>query len=101
MKLANVKVSRGEAEGQGVSAMVRTSKIFIVLEGLVNVEEEIAKLESELKYYRGFLESVRRKLSNEKFVNGAPEAVVANERKKEADALQKIESIESSLKSLK
>ncbi|MDD6507979.1 MAG: valine--tRNA ligase [Bacteroidales bacterium] len=101
VKLANVKVSRGEAEGQGVSAMVRTSKIFIVLEGLVNVEEEIAKLESELKYYRGFLESVRRKLSNEKFVNGAPEAVVANERKKEADALQKIESIESSLKSLK
>ena len=81
--------------------MVRTSKIFIVLEGLINVEEEIAKLESELKYYRGFLESVRRKLSNEKFVNGAPEAVVANERKKEADALQKIESIESSLKSLK
>ena len=101
VKLANVKVSRGEAEGQGVSAMVRTSKIFIVLEGLVNVEEETAKLESELKYYRGFLESVRRKLSNEKFVNGAPEAVVANERKKEADALQKIESIESSLKSLK
>ena len=101
VKLANVKVSRGDAEGQGVSAMVRTSKIFIVLEGLVNVEEEIAKLESELKYYRGFLESVRRKLSNEKFVNGAPEAVVANERKKEADALQKIESIESSLKSLK
>ncbi|MGM9744079.1 MAG: valine--tRNA ligase [Candidatus Cryptobacteroides sp.] len=101
VKLANVKVSRGEAEGQGVSAMVRTSKIFIVLDGLVNVEEEIAKLESELKYYRGFLESVRRKLSNEKFVNGAPEAVVANERKKEADALQKIESIESSLKSLK
>ncbi|MDD6808785.1 MAG: valine--tRNA ligase [Bacteroidales bacterium] len=101
VKLANVKVSRGEAEGQGVSAMVRTSKIFIVLEGLVNVEEEIAKLESELKYYRGFLESVRRKLSNEKFVNGAPEAIVANERKKEADALQKIESIESSLKSLK
>ena len=101
VKLANVKVSRGEAEGQGVSAMVRTSKIFIVLEGLVNLEEEIAKLESELKYYRGFLESVRRKLSNEKFVNGAPEAVVANERKKEADALQKIESIESSLKSLK
>lgn len=101
VKLANVKVSRGEAEGQGVSAMVRTSKIFIVLEGLVNVEEEIAKLESELKYYRGFLESVRRKLSNEKFVNGAPEAVVANERNKEADALQKIESIESSLKSLK
>ena len=101
VKLANVKVSRGKAEGQGVSAMVRTSKIFIVLEGLVNVEEEIAKLESELKYYRGFLESVRRKLSNEKFVNGAPEAVVANERKKEADALQKIESIESSLKSLK
>ena len=101
VKLANVKVSRGEAEGQGVSAMVRTSKIFIVLEGLVNVEEEIAKLESELKYYRGFLESARRKLSNEKFVNGAPEAVVANERKKEADALQKIESIESSLKSLK
>lgn len=100
-KLANVTLSVGEAEGTGVSAMVRTSKIFIALEGLVNVEEEIAKLEAELKYYQGFLSTVRKKLSNEKFVNGAPEAVVANERKKEADALAKIETIETSLKSLK
>ncbi|MCQ2114966.1 MAG: valine--tRNA ligase [Bacteroidales bacterium] len=101
VKLANVNVTVGEAEGTGVSAMVRTSKLFVALEGLVNVEEEIAKLEADLKYYQGFLQSVQRKLSNEKFVNGAPEAVVANERKKEADALAKIETIESSLKSLK
>ncbi|MBQ0043835.1 MAG: hypothetical protein KBT05_02305, partial [Bacteroidales bacterium] len=71
------------------------------LAGLVNVAEEIEKLEKELAYYQGFLNSVRKKLSNEKFVAGAPEAVVANERKKEADALSKIENIEASLKSLK
>ncbi len=101
VKLANVNVTVGEAEGTGVSAMVRTSKLFVELEGLVNVAEEIAKLEADLKYYQGFLQSVQRKLSNEKFVSGAPAAVVENERKKEADALAKIETIESSLKSLR
>ena len=64
-------------------------------------KEEIAKLEAELAYQQKFLESVRRKLSNERFVANAPEAVVAVERKKESDALSKIESITASLNALK
>ncbi|MCQ2165502.1 MAG: valine--tRNA ligase [Bacteroidales bacterium] len=99
-KHAKEKVAAGEADGTGVTVMARTSKLFVELEGLVDVAEEIEKLEKELAYYQGFLNSVRKKLSNEKFVAGAPEAVVANERKKEADALSKIETINASLKSL-
>ena len=59
-----------------------------------------AKREEELNYTRGFLTSVMKKLSNEKFVNGAPEQVVANERKKQADAEVKIAAIEAQLKGL-
>jgi valyl-tRNA synthetase len=65
------------------------------------VEAEIIKLTEELKYTQGFLRSVQGKLSNEKFVAGAPEQVIANERKKEADALAKIATLEQSLASLK
>ena len=100
-KLANVKFDDTVSEGAGVTVMAGTSKVFVALEGLVNVAEEIEKLEKELAYCQGFLASVRKKLSNERFVSGAPEAVVANERKKEADTLAKIETIEASLKSLK
>ncbi|MCQ2136131.1 MAG: class I tRNA ligase family protein, partial [Bacteroidales bacterium] len=100
-KLANVTVEQAAAEGTGAAFMVGTCKLFVALEGLLNVEEEIAKLEADLKYYTGFLKSVRGKLSNERFVANAPEAVVAAERKKEADALSKIETIEASLKSLR
>ena len=102
MKLANVSV--GEADGDMSAAqrfMVRTVEMFIPLTGLINVEEEIAKLEAELEYQRKFLDSVRKKLSNERFVANAPEAVVAVERKKESDSLSKIESITASLNALK
>ena len=98
-KLANVKVSTGEAEGAGVSFMVGTCKMFVALAGMVDVAEEVAKLEADLAYQHKFLASVRGKLSNEKFVAHAPEAVVAVERKKEADCLLRIEAIEASLKS--
>jgi valyl-tRNA synthetase len=67
----------------------------------VDAEAEISKLETELTRLQGFLEGVRKKLSNESFTAHAPEKVVAIERKKEADALLKIENIEKSLKSLK
>jgi valyl-tRNA synthetase len=70
------------------------------MKGAINVEEEIAKLTEELKYNEGFLKSVQKKLSNERFVNNAPEQVITNERKKEADALAKIETIKASLTSL-
>ena len=70
----------------------------IPLEGnLVDVDAEIKKLEKDLAYYEGFLATVRKKLGNERFVASAPEKVVAMERKKENDALEKIEAIRASL----
>ena len=86
---------------EGVSALVRTVEMFIPLAGMVNVEEEIRKIEGELEHQRSFLESVRKKLGNESFVAHAPEKVVAMERKKEADSLSKIESLTASLNALK
>ncbi|RZJ67727.1 MAG: valine--tRNA ligase [Flavobacterium sp.] len=78
-----------------------SNEYFVPVAGAVNVEEEIVKLTEELKYNQGFLKSVQAKLSNEKFVNSAPEKVVAMEKQKEADALAKIATIEQSLESLK
>lgn len=80
---------------------VKSNEYFIPIAGSVNVSEEIEKLESELVYIKGFLASVQNKLSNEKFVSGAPEKVIEMERKKEADALAKIATIEESLTALK
>lgn len=84
-----------------LSFRVKSNEYFIPISGNINVEEEISKLTEELKYIQGFLKSVQAKLSNEKFVNGAPEKVLANEKQKEADALAKIATIEQSLASLK
>ena len=104
-KLANISnasiVEDFGATAEGVSQMIRTVEMYVPLTGKVNVEEEIAKIEAELEYQKKFLESVRRKLSNESFVAHAPEKVVAIERKKEADSLSKIEGYESQLKALK
>ena len=102
VKLANVNVAKAEGDLSAAQRfMVRTVEMFVPLTGLINVEEEIAKLEAELAYQQKFLDSVRKKLSNERFVANAPEAVVAVERKKEADSLSKIESITTSLNALK
>ena len=79
---------------------VKSNEYFIPMEGSIDVEAEIKKLTEELNYTEGFLTSVQKKLSNERFVNNAPEQVVASEKKKEADALAKIETIKSSLASL-
>ncbi|WP_431137335.1 valine--tRNA ligase [Psychroserpens mesophilus] len=80
---------------------VKSNEYFIPMEGSIDVEAEIKKLTEELNYTEGFLKSVQKKLSNERFVAGAPEQVVASEKKKEADALAKIETLKSSLASLK
>jgi len=80
---------------------VKSNEYFIPMDGAIDVEAEIVKLTEELKYTEGFLKSVQKKLSNERFVAGAPEQVIANERNKEADALAKIETLKSSLASLK
>jgi len=79
----------------------KSNEYFIPIAGAINVEEEIAKLTEELKYTEGFLKSVQGKLKNERFVNGAPEKVVALEKQKEADALAKIETLKASLAGLK
>ena len=80
---------------------VKSNEYFIPITGNIDVEAEIAKLTEELNYTKGFLKSVQAKLSNEKFVAGAPANVIENERKKEADALAKIATIEQSLSGLK
>ena len=103
-KLANVSSAEKVADfgdESGVSFMVGTVEVFVPLGGLVDAGEEIAKMESELTRLRGFLEGVRKKLSNEAFTAHAPEKVVELERKKEADALLKIENLENGLKALK
>ena len=84
-----------------LSFRVKSNEYFIPITGNIDVEAEIAKLTAELVYTQGFLKSVQNKLANEKFVAGAPEKVLANEKQKEADALAKIETIELSLAGLK
>ena len=80
--------------------IVKTTQYFIPMGDNVNVEEEIAKLEKDLAYYEGFLNSVMKKLSNERFVSSAPAQVVANERAKQADAEAKIAAIKEQLSAL-
>ncbi len=100
-KAANLGyVLPGAAAGTAVSFLVGTIKMSVPMAGLVNADEERAKLEAELDRQRKFLAGVRAKLSNEKFVAHAPEAVIATERKKESDCLTRIEALEASLGSL-
>ncbi|MCT4631012.1 valine--tRNA ligase [Winogradskyella sp.] len=89
----------GAVEG-ALTYRVKSNEYFIPMAGSIDVEAEIKKLTEELNYTEGFLKSVQKKLSNERFVNNAPEQVVASEKKKEADALAKIETIKASLASL-
>ncbi|WP_073312291.1 valine--tRNA ligase [Flavobacterium terrae] len=102
-KLGNVASLEyvSEKVNGALSYRVKSNEYFIPVGEGVDIEAEIAKLTEELNYTKGFLKSVQGKLSNEKFVSGAPEQVIANERKKEADALAKINTLEESLASLK
>ncbi|MCY1495636.1 Valine--tRNA ligase [compost metagenome] len=102
-KLGNINSLEyvSEAVNGALTFRAKSNEYFVPISGAINVEEEIAKLSEELKYNQGFLKSVQAKLSNEKFVNNAPEKVLEIERKKEADALSKIATIEQSLASLK
>ena len=94
MEYTNDKVANAN------SFLVQSNEYFIPFGDTIDVSAEKEKMEEELNYTKGFLKSVQGKLSNEKFVNGAPEQVLANERKKEADALQKIAVLEEKLASL-
>ena len=99
MKMGNLEaINVVEAKSEGTSSfMVGTTEYAVPLGSLIDVEAEVAKLQAELTYLEGFLNSVMKKLSNERFVSNAPEAVVAAERKKQADAESKIAAIKESL----
>lgn len=101
-KLGNVSALEyvTEAIDGALTYRVKSNEYFIPIAGTIDIEAEVAKLNEELKYTKGFLKSVQGKLSNTKFVDSAPEKVVAMERQKEADALSKIATIEQSLASL-
>ncbi|MGJ8733275.1 MAG: valine--tRNA ligase [Cellulophaga sp.] len=102
-KLTNVSsISYADAAVDGaLSFRVKSNEYFIPMVGAIDIEAEIKKIEEELKYTKGFLVSVQKKLSNERFVNNAPDKVIDVERKKQADAEAKIETLEKSLKGLK
>ena len=102
-KMANVaSVDVVDSKGQGAAAfMVGTTEFAVLLGNLIDVEAEIAKAEAELKHLQGFLAGIEKKLSNERFVANAPAAVVELERKKQADALSKIATLNETLASLK
>ncbi|RMZ50830.1 valine--tRNA ligase [Flavobacteriaceae bacterium PRS1] len=101
-KLGNISTlnyTNEKVEG-ALTFRVKSNEYFVPMQGSIDIEAEIAKLTEELNYTQGFLKSVQKKLSNELFVNNAPDQVVASEKKKEADALSKIETLKASLKSL-
>ena len=103
MKLCNV-ISINyvtETPQDAFGFLVKATEYFIPVTDNIDTEAEIKKLEEELAYAQGFLKSVEAKLSNEKFVNGAPAAVVDKERKKKSDAEAKIKVIEQQLATLK
>ena len=102
-KMCNLSsISRTDEKATGaVSFLVRTTEYAVPLGNMIDVEEELAKLQNELNYQQGFLASVLKKLSNESFVSKAPAKVIEMERKKQADAESKIKSIEESIAALK
>jgi len=83
------------------SFLVKSTSFFVPLVGTIDIEEELIKLTTELNYTKGFLNSVVKKLGNERFVSSAPEAVVAVERAKQADAEAKIKALEEQIGNLR
>ncbi len=83
------------------SFMVGTTEFYIPFKGKLNIEEELARIKTDIEYNKGFLASVKKKLDNERFVNNAPANVLELEKKKKSDAESKIISLEERLKALK
>ena len=102
-KMANVEnISVVNAKSEGTSAfLIGTSEYAVQLGNLIDKEAEIAKAEAELKHLEGFLAGVEKKLANERFVQNAPESVVALERKKQSDAKTKIAALKETLAALR
>lgn len=102
IKLGNINtVEIGSTKPMGASFLVDTIEFIIPMQGKLDLEKERESLQKDLDYQRGFLASVEKKLSNEKFVNSAPPQVIEMERKKKADAEAKIRSYELALEGLK
>jgi valyl-tRNA synthetase len=102
-KLANISEVKFVRESPTTSAssfVIKSTEFFIPLEGRIDVTKERETIQKDLDYQKGFLMSVEKKLSNEKFVAGAPPQVLEIERRKKADAEAKIKSLEESLKNL-
>jgi len=101
-KLANVEpiCSVDAAVDGALSFRVRSNEYFVPVAGTLDIEAEIKKIREELSYTKGFLQSVNKKLANDRFVNNAPENVVTMEKKKAADAEAKILTLERSLSNL-
>ncbi|MBK8966135.1 MAG: valine--tRNA ligase [Lewinellaceae bacterium] len=97
--LSELSISEDEP-ANSKSFISGTDKFYVEINQEIDVAAERAKLLEELAYQEGFLKSVQAKLANERFVNGAPPQVVENERKKEADALARIQILKESLKNL-
>ena len=98
--LSEIKTVGTKPEG-AAAFMVGTTEYAVPLGNLINVEEELKKLEADLKYQEGFLQSVLKKLGNEKFVSKAPTNVIEMERKKQADAETKIAALKESIAALR
>ena len=98
--LSAIATVAAKAEG-AASFMVGTTEYAVPLGNLIDAEEELKKLEADLKYQEGFLQSVMKKLSNEKFVSKAPANVIEMERKKQADAETKIAALKESIAALR
>ena len=99
LNISSINYTSEKIEG-AVSFVVKSTEFFVPLSGVVDVDAELAKLNEELKYTRGFLVSVEKKLCNERFVSSAPEQVVNIERKKQSDALSKIAVLDAQIASL-
>ena len=103
VKLSNLaQIDRvSEKDANSATFLVGTTEYAVPLGNNIDVEAELQKLEADLQYMQGFLRTVMGKLGNERFVNNAPENVVALERKKKADAESKIKSIEERIAELR
>ena len=101
-KMGNLKAVEAttEKDPAAVAFIVKTTQYFVPMEGSIDKEAELEKLRADLEYAEGFLASVMKKLSNERFVQSAPEKVVMNERAKQADAEAKIAALKAQIEAL-
>ena len=102
VKIANLSAVTAVSEKNPTDAgfIVKTTQYFVPLDGKIDVEKELKKLQHDLAYYEGFLASVRKKLGNERFVQNAPAQVVENERAKQNDAEAKIKALKERIATL-